>query len=390
MVLHALNVHPQGLSFAEHRKVYVRRTVHKESWKVIAPQIRNLKGGVPCWMACREAFGRLTSKARKFGKGYANCGSSPIITKALEKWLVHRLLALRSKTVCTSAVLQRELAREKKIKVEASTIRRHLGACGYHWLTRGKKRKYTPEQRAERWAFAKKIIGMTDAELKKFYQISMDGVVVTIPPKDEVARTNFVRSDDARVYRKPSEHGLPELAGHDPYNKQVPKHRMLPLWGGIGVGGFAVVLLHDDRKVNQEEWAEMVDNGDFVKALQSVSPGKTAGPWKVLCDNESFLRAPVSSAAHRRCKISLVKIPAKSPDLNPVEKYWAWLRKTLRAMYLADLVKKRPVLVRSDYKKRLLRLTKSAKGKQVAANCFRSMRKVALEVDKNEGAASSG
>ena len=59
-------------------------------------------------------------------------------------------------------------------------------------------------------------------------------------------------------------------------------------------------------------------------------------------------------------------------------------------MDLADLVKKRPALLRSEYKMRLLRLTKSAKGKQVAANCFRSMRKVALEVDKNEGAASSG
>ena len=183
---------------------------------------------------------------------------------------------------------------------------------------------------------------------------------------------------------------MPELAGHDAYNKQVRKNRMLPLWDGIGAGGFAVVLHHDDRKVDQEDWAEMVDNGDFFRALQSVSPGKTAGPWKVLCDNESFLRAPVSSAAHKRCKIILVKIPAKSPDLNPVEKYWAWVRKTLRAMDLADLVKKRPVLVRADYKKRLTRVTKSAKGKQVAANGFRSMRKVALEVDKNEGAASSG
>ena len=114
---------------------------------------------------------------------------------------------------------------------------------------------------------------------------------------------------------------MPELAGHDRYAKQVPKNRMLPLWGGISWGGFGVVLQHDERKVTAEDWAEAVDGGSLVQALRIANPDKRNGPWKVLCDNESFPRAPESVAAHRRCNAHLVKMPPLSPDLNPVEKY---------------------------------------------------------------------
>ena len=45
--------------------------------------------------------------------------------------------------------------------------------------------------------------------------------------------------------------------------------------------------------------------------------------------------------AYRFKNITWWDVPAKSPDLNPVEMFWAWLRKKLRLMDLADLHKKR-------------------------------------------------
>ena len=51
---------------------------------------------------------------------------------------------------------------------------------------------------------------------------------------------------------------------------------------------------------------------------------------------ESFLRAKVCKAAYLAKKISLWDVPAKSPDLNPVEMFWGWLRRKLRLMALAD------------------------------------------------------
>ena len=45
-----------------------------------------------------------------------------------------------------------------------------------------------------------------------------------------------------------------------------------------------------------------------------------------------------------------VLIPPRSTDLRPVEKFWSWLRRKLRAMDLKDAVAKRPVLGKMAYK----------------------------------------
>ena len=151
---------------------------------------------------------------------------------------------------------------------------------------------------------------------------------------------------------------------------------------------FGMVLQHPDGKVTAEDWADVVDGGSFVKALRVANPGKVNGPWKVLCDNESFLRAPPSRAAHRRCKVELIKIPAKSPDLNPVEKYWAWIRRQMKAKDLADLAAKRAVVGKVAYKARLLRVINTPAAKRVAANTMKNLVKTCRTVSKNGGAAS--
>ena len=197
---------------------------------------------------------------------------------------------LRDDLLLFTQTLQRELAKVKGVAVSACTVRRHLGMAGFTWLPRSKKRKYGPKERAARRAFAQEILDLTLSQLKARLQFAMDGVVLTIPPKDPIARENFVRTDDQFVWRSPHEKDLPELAGHDAYAKQTPPCRSLPLWGGIAFGGFGVVLHHPRRKVTAGEWAAAVAKGDLVKALRQANPGRLRGPWNILCDNESFLR----------------------------------------------------------------------------------------------------
>ena len=54
------------------------------------------------------------------------------------------------------------------------------------------------------------------------------------------------------------------------------------------------------------------------------------GPWLIVCDNESFLETSATKAAHVKARVELWHVLPRSPDLNPVELFWAKLRLWLR------------------------------------------------------------
>ena len=95
-------------------------------------------------------------------------------------------------------------------------------------------------------------------------------------------------------------------------------------------------------------------------------------------------------AAYVRHKVTLMKLPAKSPDLNPVERMWGWARKQLRAMDLADLKAGRPVPGRTAYVERIKRLLRKPAAQQVAKNFFFGLRSTAKLVHKAKGCAVKG
>ena len=107
-----------------------------------------------------------------------------------------------------------------------------------------------------------------------------------------------------------------------------------------------------------------------------------------MCDNETFLRTKVCSAAHKAVKVKLWSIPRRSPDCNPVEKFWAWLRSRLRAMDLRDAVAKRPVPGKTAYRARVRRLCQTKKAQKVAGNHARARRGVCCIILQKKGAHS--
>lgn len=127
----------------------------------------------------------------------------------------------------------------------------------------------------------------------------------------------------------------------------------------------------------------------FLKVLR-LKPVRKNGPWHVLCDSESFMKSRVCREAHTKCGVKLWHVPKKSPDLNPIEKYWAWLQKRLRAMDLADLQHGRSVMGKAAYRERVRRLVRSNKAKVVAGKCMAGFRKVCREVVAKKGAATQG
>ena len=67
------------------------------------------------------------------------------------------------------------------------------------------------------------------------------------------------------------------------------------------------------------------------------------------------------------CGFHSWSIPARSPDLNPIEMFWAWLRKELRKRDLEDLRLKRPVLSKCLYMRRVRAVLRTRKAQTFAA-----------------------
>ena len=93
------------------------------------------------------------------------------------------------------------------------------------------------------------------------------------------------------MWRKKSNGNKPVLAGADAYDKQVPVARCILLWGGLSEDGFAPALWRADRKTNKTDWSDAVRAEKSTEALRFLNSKSKAGPWTILCDGGSVLRA---------------------------------------------------------------------------------------------------
>ena len=193
----------------------------------------------------------------------------------------------------------------------------------------------------------------------------MDGAIFGCAPSDPTARANHCRIGDTHMWRKRGEIASPELAGDDHYGKQVPLSRAVAVWGGLSSNGFQVVLFHDTKKLTSATWSNAVDEGRLKKALQDLNPARKHGPWEILADNETFLRTAESLKVMAKSKAKFwkgpFKLPPYSPDLNPIEKFWGWLRKVLRKADLADLNAGRPPLGKMALRARIRNICRKRK-----------------------------
>ena len=93
------------------------------------------------------------------------------------------------------------------------------------------------------------------------------------------------------------------------------------------------------------------------------------------------------TAARRTAGSKLWTIPPKSPDLNPIERIGAWLKKKLRAMDLAGALEARFVLGKTAYIECARRVLKSSRAQSVAKNQANTWHKVCKAIVQKKGAA---
>ena len=169
------------------------------------------------------------------------------------------------------------------------------------------------------------------------------------------------------------------MAGDDHFLKQVPLGRCVPLWGGLGASGFAPVLFHGKKKLCTSDWVDMVQRGKLRAALRKAS-GKRRRPWVVVCDNERCVHSVDVMAAHTAAGIVLWHIPPRSPDLNPIERFWSWLRRRLLALDLKDAAARRPVFSKLAYRERVKSVLRSRRSSAVVIANYQSFRQVCQKV----------
>ena len=85
---------------------------------------------------------------------------------------------------------------------------------------------------------------------------------------------------------------------------------------------------------------------------------------------------------------TMIALPRKSPDLNPIEMFWGWVRRQLRLKDLDDMKKKRAPLGKTAYTLRVKSFFRSQRAQTVAKQCATKLRSACLKVIKNKGAAA--
>ena len=390
MVVVSESVHPQGCDFRNQRKIVLLRQ-QGLSFPQIAREVKNLVGGRPTARTCWNYYAAFSMDAGRRKSQYKKCGRTAWkLTPAAQRFALKTLKKLRKQMLCTAATLRAELARERGVVVAPCTIRKFLKWKGYKWLPRAQKRKYSNKQKRERLHFAREVVAMGPAKLRKKLAMSMDGCILHMPPRDPTERVNFLRHLQTHMWRLKSERLQPELSGHDVFAKQIALTRSIPLWGGIGPNGFATVVFHRKKKLSVDEWLAAVKAHKFVTAVKQVSPDKPRGPWHILCDNERFLHAAASVDEYRKQGLRMWKIPARSPDLNPIERFWSFLKQRLQSLDLRDALRKRPCMGKNAYKARVRQVLRSRTTRTVARNILNGYIRTCREIVRKHGAASSG
>ena len=86
--------------------------------------------------------------------------------------------------------------------------------------------------------------------------------------------------------------------------------------------------------------------------------------------------------------LPLAEVSQPARQVNPVERFWAWLRIRLRDMDMADLQARRKPIQRFALKARVRASLRTQGAQRVARRMFLSLRDTCAEAKRKRGAAS--
>ena len=240
------------------------------------------------------------------------------------------------------------LKRRAKIKADDKVVRKALLKKKIKFRRLRSKPVLTKDDIKARWEFAKEYRHKTEAWWRNHIQLFIDlknFPVYTNAKSRDIAAMRQVRG----AYRARGEGldaayvVLPKELRHNPGAK--------PCRIAAGVGGGRVRLWSEIGTTWTGKAAAEMYSGPLLSALKRGWPNKRS--YRILEDNDpTGFKSKQGEAAKRKCKISVFKIPERSPDLSVCdyaiwnrvnrtmrrqEKKWARSKKETRSQYIKRL-----------------------------------------------------
>lgn len=147
---------------------------------------------------------------------------------------------------------------------------------------------------------------------------------------------NVIWTDEVMVKSHPENHRQWVLVRGDALKDEYPVRTKLHMggnsvmfWGCISKNRTGQ-LVSLQGHVNAESYLETLKNNIYTEYKAATKKGKR---WVVMQDNAPSHTAKVVTAEIERLKIPMMKWPPYSPDLNPIENIWAWMKHNLHHRY---------------------------------------------------------
>jgi len=253
------------------------------------------------------------------GKKQKRKGGRPRkITTREERIILRKLHALRRRE--GNFTSRRIMKESGLVNISDRTLRRALNRRGYFSLQARKKGLITTMDRKKRYQFAKKTLKEEKEDVwtsKVSFFLDGVGFYYKRNPYDQA------RAPRGRIWRKKSE-GL-KLGCTAKGSKEGSGGKVLKLMAAI-THGKGVIFCHRYSTMNGAEFEKFVKE-HFDDIFRKS--GKK-GPRIFVQDNDPSQNCALAKKLFKKKKIKQLTIPARSPDINPIENLFNSIKVLIR------------------------------------------------------------